>query len=268
VAETLASALQLNHSYVRATMILPDATLALGELDDHMQTSIRVVLFGLCFGGAFAQTQPDVAEILQRVTEAYKNVSQYEVEVSATVHDTVTNQDVLRSMRFVFKAPDKYRLETKGDSLAPGMSKGGPAIDEAVMVYDGSKLWAYSPKSNEYRVYVAPQLPRDSSPPAADLYMGIGLYRRADQTFSRARLLREETISADGGKADCFVLTQDPPGRSGTLWIEKNTYHVLQMGDASGMAVFKNVKLNDPLSDDLFKFKPPRGARKVEGPAH
>jgi len=49
-----------------------------------------------------------------------------------------------------------------------------------------------------------------------------------------------------------------------TLWIDKKTFHVLRIEGSGASEVFSTVKLNEPLSDDLFKFEPPAGARKLE----
>ncbi len=96
--------------------------------------------------------------------------------------------------------------------------------DELLTVYDGTNLWAYNPKSNEYRVYVVPNLPRDSRPEDTDLYMGIGPYRHATEVWGSPKLLSEEKISFAGGTAECFVLQAVQGSESMKLWIDKHNF--------------------------------------------
>jgi len=234
-----------------------------------MQAVVRVSLFALCTSAAFAQTQPDVTEILKKVTESYKDVSQYEVVTSATLKDPTTKQVTLRDMRFVFKAPDKYLEEVKGSDLAQQTTPGDPIVDEVLTVHDGSHLWVYMPKLNKYRVYDDPNLPRDTAPEAADLYFGIGMYRHTAEILDKARFIREESIVIDGSTKVCFVIAggdQVEPGAM--LWIDKSNYQIVRMGDPDGSAdlVFKMVNLNASFSDELFKFEPPAGAQKLDKP--
>ena len=234
-----------------------------------MRAVIQAGLFALFLGEAFAQIQPDVAEILKKVTESYRDVSQYEVVTSVTFKDPTTKQITSRDMRFVFKAPDKYLEEVTGSDLAKETTPGDPIVDEVSTVYDGSRLWVYMPKLNKYRVYDAPNLPRDTAPEAADLYAGIGMYRHAAEIFDKARFIREESVVMQGSTRVCFVLAGGDQLASGAmLWIDKSNYHILRMGDQDGSAdmVFKTVNLNASLPDDLFKFEPPTGARKLDKP--
>ncbi len=57
-------------------------------------------LFILFLRAADAQTPPDVAEILKRVSEVYKSASQYEFVIDSTDRDATLHS------RFAFKSPD------------------------------------------------------------------------------------------------------------------------------------------------------------------
>src|ERR1700730_4084407 len=102
-----------------------------------MRPPILLGLFALLLRAALAQTQPDVAEILKKVSETYKAASQYEFVADATVHEARTGRDVTSHMRFAFKAPDRYRVE----GSMPGMSVGDLGPGEAIIVHDGSVVW-------------------------------------------------------------------------------------------------------------------------------
>jgi outer membrane lipoprotein-sorting protein len=237
----------------------------------YMRTAIQLMLFAFFLHVAVAQTQPNAADILKKVEETYRDVSQYELESTITLRDPTTGKDVSGLMRVSFKAPDKYRTEMKGAAFALGRDASEPVIDELVSVYDGSNLWAYNPKANDYRVFIVPDLPRDARPEDADLYEGIGMYRHAVEALGKAQFLREDRMAVGSGTADCFVIESAGPGGA-ILWIDKNTYHVLRMDgkgesrDSGSSMVFKVVKLNEPISDDLFKFVPPPGARQLRQP--
>ena len=47
-------------------------------------------------------------------------------------------------------------------------------------------------------------------------------------------------------------------------WVDKRTFYVLRLEHPGGTTTFQTVKMNEPLSDDLFKFVPPEGSRKLE----
>jgi outer membrane lipoprotein-sorting protein len=148
--------------------------------------------------------------------------------------------------------------------LSLNRGPGDPVIEEVISIYDGSNLWAYNTKTNEYRVYVVPNLPRDSRPEDADLYEGIAIWRHADEVFAGSKLLRQESIAIAGGSVECFVIQATHESDTTTLWIDKSKFHVLRMEGAGSSEVFSTVKLDEPLSDDLFKFKPPASAKKLK----
>ena len=68
-----------------------------------MRTAMRIGLVVFFLGAAFAQTQPDAAEILKRVTDAYRDASQYDLESVVTLHDPVSGRDLSGSMRIAFR---------------------------------------------------------------------------------------------------------------------------------------------------------------------
>jgi outer membrane lipoprotein-sorting protein len=221
-----------------------------------------LVLFSLTVS---AQAQPDAAEILKKVGETCKDVKQYEIEADMNLPDPETKKNLSGYLRLVFRTPDRYRTEMKGSFLNIGVQPDEGIPEEMLDVYDGSNLWVYVPKTNEYRVYVTPDLPRDGSPEATDLYMGIGLYRHAGEFGGQPKFLREERIAAGGGTADCFVIERPLQGTASmTLWIDKHNFNVLRVDGSDASEVFRTVKLDEPLSDDLFKFEPPPGAKKLD----
>jgi outer membrane lipoprotein-sorting protein len=230
-----------------------------------MRHTIRVVLCGLFLSAALAQTPPNVAEILQKVSQTYKAAPNYEFVADLTLHEggaTGSGHAI-----FAFEPPNRYRME----GAIPGAGGDDPASAKAVLVHDGSTLWAYMPESNQYFTVPASELTVDAqgddgdmSPEAMDHFM-MWRYRGA-AGFRDAKILREDAIVFGGSKVDCYVVSvaEKPGGYAYTWWVDKQTFRILREDNAGSSTVFTTIKLGESLPDDLFKFVPPPGARKVE----
>lgn len=224
---------------------------------------LRAVILVLFLRAATAQTQPDVAEILARVSATYKAASQYEFEIDAT------GKAVAFHTHFAFRGPDKYRME----GAIPGLTAQGSDLgEEGVVVDDGSTLWFYFPKPNQYASMPVSSLTADAPgdlgdlrPEAMDHFL-TWRYRGAADLTDGAKFLREESIERAGQKIDCYVLTVLPlkRGLTYTWWIEKRTNRILREDDGGNSAVFTSIRLGEPIRDELFKFEPPPGARKLQ----
>ena len=83
---------------------------------------------------------------------------------------------------------------------------------------------------------------------------------------STAKFLRNEAIDFGGAKIDCYVLSiPSTIGRSGyTWWVDARRYLVLREDSSDSSSVFTTIRLGEPLSDDLFTFKPPVEAQRVD----
>jgi outer membrane lipoprotein-sorting protein len=222
-----------------------------------MRTAIRICLC-VVSAAAFAQNKPDGGKILKKVGDTYRNVSQYELETIIKIRDPRTKQTISGSTWVAFAAPDKYHVETKGSILD------NPDLEGTVMIFDGSRLWAYAPKLNVYKVYDKHSLPRDTDMLSTEYLLGLGIYRKAAENAT-AKFLREESLAVDGGTRECFVIAARGPKSSLTLWIDKNTYYVLRsVAKDSEEIVYKTIKLNQGFSGNPFKFEPPPGARELD----
>jgi outer membrane lipoprotein-sorting protein len=140
------------------------------------------------------------------------------------------------------------------------------------MIHDGSTLWFYLPKSNQYASIPAPALSAngagdsgDMRPEAVDHFL-MWRYRSAGDFVKGAKLLREESIEIGPAKVACYVVTVSPPdlGFVYTWWVDKQNYRIVREDDPGNSAVFTSIRINEPIRDELFKFEPPRGARKME----
>lgn len=171
-------------------------------------------------------------------------------------------------MKFAFKAPSRYRME----GSAPGLGLGSPEFEEAIVVYDGTAVWWYLPKLNRYVTFPASELTADAPgdlgdlrPEAMDEFVR-GRYRGATAADS-ARLLRSETIAAGGAPVACYVVEVSLGGSSPyTWWVDQKRYRILHEDHGETSTVFTSIKLGEPLGDDLFRFVPPPGAKKLDLP--
>ncbi len=234
------------------------------------RTSVRVgkhlcLCSALCASllPALAQSQPDVDAILKRVQAVYHRSESdrtYEFERVLTERDTATGKVDSTYYHLAFKFPDKYLLDMKGNFGVPG-------IDEAHVISDGVTIWEWSPKSNQYRMYEkTDRVPDTVNPEVVDDNLGLWGYGMANYWKSdQVRILREETISFDGQPTNCFVIElMLRGGEVRRVWVEKARYYVRREQDSKGSTLdYRTVKLNEPLSDSLFKFTPPKKARRV-----
>ncbi len=218
-----------------------------------------------------AQGQPDVPGILKKVSETYKAASQYEFVTDITMIDPQTKKGITGHTRFAFKPPNKYRMETDGF----GEDMMGP-LGQGLVVHDGSNLWVYMPKANQYSSIPGDKLTADAPGDLGDgrpEFMDHSMmwrYRGAQDFANGAKLIRQETIDFGGKKLDCYVLQVVPTSgefrnkEPYTWWVDKSGYRILREDSPGSSDMFKVIRLNEPLSDDLFKFTPPPSAHRFE----
>src|ERR1700733_16220634 len=143
----------------------------------------RMVLFGFLAvaRGALAQAHPDVVEILGKVGETYRAVKEYDLI------STSTGTAVPGRLLMAFKAPNMFRSE----GADPNLDNTDGTFDQTVLVCDGSSVWVYHVKRNEYAVFSVGDLAGDSRPEAMDDF-AIGRFKNAVDLAEEARFLREE----------------------------------------------------------------------------
>jgi outer membrane lipoprotein-sorting protein len=70
----------------------------------------------------------------------------------------------------------------------------------------------------------------------------------------------------NGARVDCYVVTVPSEGTFiHTWWVEEKSNRVVREDHGGSSVVFTTIKLNESLPDDLFKFVPPPGARRIVG---
>lgn len=222
-----------------------------------MRPTLLLGLFAILMPVAFAQARPDVPEVLKKVSETYRGAKEYEIISTST--GTASPGRLL----LAFRAPNRYRME----GADPNMDNADGTFDEIILVCDGSSEWLYHPKGNEYGVVTGRDVAGDFG---AMEDLAIGRFRRAADLSGKAMFVREEPLQINGTDVDCYVLTLPISiPREGTSvhtwWVDKKSNRVVREDHDGSSVVFTIIKLNEPLPDDLFKFAPPPGARKMAG---
>lgn len=222
---------------------------------------IGVSVFALFIWTTCAAAQPNVREILGKVSALYRSATQYEIVADSRSADATSNEGSGRA-RFAFQPPNRYRIEG---------SASGAAETGTVIIDDGSMIWMYFPQTNQYNSIPVAALKDDAAGNLRDLKpesqdeSAMSRYRHADAN-QESKYLRDEALEYDGAQTDCYVVSvamvKGAPVH--TWWIEKRSYRILRDDDAEASVVFSTIRLGQPLADDLFKFVPPEGAQKVE----
>jgi outer membrane lipoprotein-sorting protein len=233
-------------------------------LSHHMQLAVRFTLAVLLSSPVIAQSRPDAAEILKRVGQTYIAVKQYQLESEGTERSGGTAPS---HMTLAVKPPNKYRME--GTVLLSGDASD---FGDTVIICDGSLVWFYVRKTNQYASFPLSEVTTDAPgdlgdlrPEEIDLFV-MDRFRHAADFIEGAKYLREEAVDLAGKKVDCYVVAI-PEKReipASTWWVAKSSYHVVRNDDAESSTVFTTIKLNQPLPDELFTFKPPPAAGKLE----
>jgi outer membrane lipoprotein-sorting protein len=214
------------------------------RLMSRQQTLIRQVVFLVAFGPAAFGQGPDVARILNNVRDAYANAKTYQfVGQVETWQGPGDRQKV--TVDIALRRSDRLRMGMQGTGLIivkddkisfqePGSAT--REIKREPMDMDG--VWGdfleYSDRAFAIR------------------------YRGFASSPKNARLLREETIDADG-KHSCYVVEISIPDNPVYVWwVDQRRFIVLRedmMGKSGhGSSVtFATAKVNEELPESLFE---------------
>jgi outer membrane lipoprotein-sorting protein len=224
-----------------------------------MRLLSQFALFGLLPIIGLAQTRPNLAGILSKLSEAYKESSQYKLVMDMTFADPITGKRETAHKLIAVKAPDRYRLEDNRTSKSN------------LIVLDGTNLWFYDPGLNQYASYpaktIGEAIPEEMKLSGID-FVTMSRYRKAAKEADLAKFLREEPIEIGGVKVSCYVVSS-PVSRANSntyiWWIDKATSHVVREDFDGTSTIFTTIQLGGPLAAGLFEFTPPAGAQNTTG---
>jgi len=200
--------------------------------------------FGIFFAGCTEQ-QMSADEIAKKMEEKYDSINDMSCKMVMTVNVQGNSETV--SYDYKYKKPNKYYME----------------CDDSIVVSDGKTMYVYDKKQNTYIEMDAP--PQQKGDYGTLIKNMFDLYD--------IEYVGDEKVSG----MDCYVLKLTPKNKTGSMvvnagtlkmWVDKEYWQPLKIemkGDGFSSTIeYQNVKYNTGLSDDVFKFTPPKGAKLIE----
>lgn len=234
---------------------------------------------------------PDAAELLERSTHALDGYGSYQFReaLTQTFPPGPFSEPAITLADVTIKPPNKFRVE-------PADVSSGPAWQLRTTVSNGEVIWIYDPDGSysQNRGAASTVL----APSIAGIWPGTTwpetvqpgtIFPRIFPGDSQSvpRVVREETIQADGEDRDCWVVDVTASriefllannfvhleDVEMTIWIDRKLLidwrTVISVNEGSvqkeRITVAKsNLKLNPEVSDSFFNFVPPPEAKRVD----
>lgn len=228
---------------------------------------------------------PDAKAILRQVGETYRILKSYHFEGRYTYEQVTESMglrdELKREELFVNAAikPDRSRIESKNTHFS------------VTSVSDGKTKWVYAPGPNEYTINeegaaksTALRLPTEAESHLARARNIVAGFSNIDRRLREAKFIGEEKLETGGWKVDCLVIEADytaaSAGQSSVwtrkLWIDKRRNIVLreiQQTRTKGpwgktintkmTSIFTFTNVDNQVTEALFAFFPPEGAKEV-----
>ena len=240
----------------------------------RMSTALFVLgALALAAGGPVAAAQssavdPAATRILERMTEYLGSLKSFSVNTQLTIEDVTDRDhriDLDVSAQVTVDRPNRLRSERRGD------------ITEQTFVYDGKSLALFNPGENVYATEPAPatiegllDYARDSLGlivPVADLVYHNS-YELLMQDVNYATVIGKTVI----GGVTCNHLLFSRPGVDFQVWVADGDkalpckYVVTDTGQPGWVSittVMSDWNLSPDVSDAVFRFVPPEGAKRI-----
>jgi outer membrane lipoprotein carrier protein len=191
--------------------------------------------------------QDRATQVLRRVESAAAGVRTLQADFTQRLHVALLGQDQQSSGRLYQKRPDRFLMRFTS-----------PAGD--VMVADGRSFWIYYPSTDRKQVI------------RTTLAKGAGQVDLQRQFLGNASARFSAVLGADesvGGRP-AYVLTLTPRGASQfrrlKVWADKGDYlvrrfEVTEQNESVRRIELRNLRVNAPVPDALFRFTPPAGTQ-------
>lgn len=189
--------------------------------------------------------------IARHAAEVYRGLSSFRADFVQVIDDSMLGQ-----------------LTTRGRLLQSGTSKLSMRFsdpDGDALVMDGAALWVYTPSTTPRQVI---KLPLPSGPTFGPNVLAWLL----DDPVGRYRVTYIRPDYLDGSPVDVIGLQpidQSLPFSRAVLWIgrEDALPHRVEVRERSGAVrtlTLSRLRINQPVTDDSFRFDIPNGVRVVE----
>jgi outer membrane lipoprotein-sorting protein len=170
-----------------------------------MRTTRRfLIVLGLIFtlpvlaGAQGGTNQPDPLELLQNVQTTYGAMTSFSAKTTMHMEMNGTGMQVQSSMASTIQIDSSGRMR---------MESAGPI--GMTVVNDGTNIWTYMPQANRYFKMPEPASASAEAGGAIPPYaMGcFGELKNVAKNVKDAKVLRSETVQANGAKVSCWVIS-------------------------------------------------------------
>jgi TonB family protein len=250
---------------------------------------------------AAAQPQTEPRALMRELADKYK-ASTYYLDytiVSHTKTESFRSTTELKVEQSFVLAGNKAVLP--GNGAARSLAEIGSPVGPLTIVCDGKTNWTLAPQLKQFTKKVLGASSEKKGPSElADIGAAIGgldmasIFATQANSFltemiaigdriKDAKYLPEERMLFDGKNVDVLVIeveylsTKAGQSSHATFWVDKEKHLILRevsqqtgqslFGESSTNTItttFKRVQLNEPVSDDLFAFRPPADAKEVD----
>jgi outer membrane lipoprotein-sorting protein len=203
-----------------------------------MRQIIQIAVVFFFIADLCAQQDPEAKTILDRVSEKTKNYSTIQADFELVIENIRENK-VSKSKGTIKIKGEKYYVESMGSKV----------------YFDGKTIWSYMEDVNEVNISKPDTSGEDFIENPAKIF---SFYNRD----FKYRMVGE--IEIDEGwmyEIDLFPNDLNQPYSRFKLLVRRDTNDLYKITAVSKEGVnytayIKNTKYNEPLSDDLFTFKP------------
>ncbi len=192
----------------------------------------------------------EAEQIIQRAERAYAELSSLEADFAQTVEVTLLSTTQRGRGKIYHRSPDRFLMRFTE-----------PAGD--LIVSDGRYATAYYPSTDSL---MAMRMPLATSGQQVDLHREFlsDATRRFQVTLDGA-----ETVTGRPTHALTLRPRGSSPYRSVRVWVDTGDFlvrrfEITEQNESVRTLEFSNLRPNVPLSDDLFRFEPPRGVQIYE----
>jgi len=246
-----------------------------------VKTSSTIGLWMLAFSvtAKCSSEQPSVNEILEKVGDVYRGLESYQLVADVSVELAAVgdirspeggratsnfHQSTNSEIDLAARNPGKVHLQMKDDN------------HELLVVSDGTTVWTYLPKKRQY--VEALKADAKAELPILSHYQDllVNRYRGLSKLDSKFVMQKNNQMKVGKEKVDCYVLRMETSEGAHEIWVDKTRFIVWRSKNSSPAAQegislqktttvnLKSANMNTSIDSDLFIFKPPEKATKVQ----
>ncbi len=206
-------------------------------------------------GSAVAQeASGDVRATLARAEQVYDGLTSLEAQFEQTIEVTLLGRSRTGSGTWYQKGRGRFKM----DFADP---------PEDLIVADGSHLWLYYPSTHPGQV-IRSEIDADVT--------GAGMVDLQGRIFDEAAsgydadLEDREILDGHVTLRIRLTPTGESPYRRVRVWVDAESFlvrkfEILETNETLRIVVLRELKPNQPISDETFRFTPPAGADVFEG---